>query len=196
MTQSAVVDSTYRIHAKDLQGLDLERRIINISYQGIEGMASVLHLEGVAKRLVLDQALSGQMMALTRSPIPEDWVGARIRLHASGEASDPTIVITGTDSSARHVRRLLAPIWDALADSNGQSIRCSGRACPNDLDGVSDRIDSLAGQTCSEAPFGRANTHHCGTRRRTIPPSLRSRAWWDLAYREGLVRWDTGRHSP
>ena len=110
MTQSAVVDSTYRIHAGDLQGLDLERRIINISYQGIEEMAPVLHLEGVAKRLVLDQALSGQMIALTRSPMPEDWVGARIRLHARGDASNPTIVITATDGSARSVRRLLAPI--------------------------------------------------------------------------------------
>jgi hypothetical protein len=97
MSISETVDAEYRIHPPDLPQEQSEWIVRNVSYQGLENIAPVLHLDGMVKRLVLDPAQSRQMMTLTRSSIPEEWIGARIRLGVTTVADDKTIAITGAD---------------------------------------------------------------------------------------------------
>lgn len=94
MSISAAVDEGYRIHLADLDGQEWEWVITNVSYQGVEEMSPVLHLQGLSKRFVLDAEQSRQMMALTRSPIPEEWIGATIRVAPKQTADNGSIAIT------------------------------------------------------------------------------------------------------
>jgi len=93
MSLSEIVDANYRIHVEDLQGREREWRISNVSFQGVEEMTPVLHFEGMTKRLVLDQELSLQMIELTRTAIPDEWMGAKIRIapNPAGEGSKMAI---------------------------------------------------------------------------------------------------------
>lgn len=97
MSISDIVDAEYRLHAADLNGHDMEWTVVNFSYQGLENLSPVLHLEGMAKRLVLDPRMSQQMMTLTHSSIPEDWIGATIHVSPSSREDNGTIQITGVD---------------------------------------------------------------------------------------------------
>lgn len=114
MSVSDAVETGYRIQPTDLRGQETVRLIVNVSYQGIEDMSPVLHLDGTTKRLALDQEQSRQMMILTQSSIPEDWVGARIRLIPKGAASGATVTIAMGDVASRPRRWALmtsVPKW-------------------------------------------------------------------------------------
>jgi hypothetical protein len=93
MSLSEIVDANYRIHVEDLHGQEREWRISNVSFQGVEEMTPVLHFEEMTKRLVLDQELSLQMIELARTAIPEEWLGAKIRIapNPSSEGSKMSI---------------------------------------------------------------------------------------------------------
>lgn len=97
MTASDIVDAKYRIHAADLQGQEREWVVANVSYQGLEDMSPVLHIEGSAKRLVLDSEQSRQMMQLTRTAMPDEWIGARIRVSPVQKPGSETIAIRSVD---------------------------------------------------------------------------------------------------
>jgi hypothetical protein len=101
MSISEIVDAEYRIHASDLHKKESEWIVSNVSYQGVEDLAPVLHLHGITKRLVLNPLQSRQMMALTRSSIPEEWIGARIRLEVTSVADTATIAITAAEMPTR-----------------------------------------------------------------------------------------------
>jgi hypothetical protein len=94
MSLSEVVDEQYRIGVEDLHGREREWIVANISYQGLEDMVPVLHFEGMTKRLVLDQEQSRQMVALTRTALPEEWIGAHIRVTPRRKADSDGIDIT------------------------------------------------------------------------------------------------------
>ncbi len=95
MSISDAVDEKYRIHTADL-GSRAQRLVIsNISYQGVEEMRPVLHFEGLTKRLVLTQQQSFDMIRLTRSSIPTDWIGETVILKPVRIASETTIEIHG-----------------------------------------------------------------------------------------------------
>lgn len=97
MAHSDVVETKYRIHADDLQGQPREWVIANISYQGLEEMAPVLHIQGLAKRFVLDPEQSRQMTSLTHTPMPDAWVGATIRVAPIAAKDEAAILITSAD---------------------------------------------------------------------------------------------------
>ena len=101
MSQSEVVEARYRIHAADLQGRQRKWVVSNISYQGVEDMAPVLHIEGMSKRFVLDPEQSRQMMSLTNTLMPDEWVGATIRVAPVAAADSDKIVITAADLPRR-----------------------------------------------------------------------------------------------
>lgn len=106
MSLSEVVDTQYRIHVADLRGQEWEWRVVNVSYQGVEKMAPVLHLDGLLKRFVLDAEQSRQMMSLTSSPMPEEWIGAKIRVAPAKLGDNGTIVITAVELSSHRSRWL------------------------------------------------------------------------------------------
>lgn len=80
MSLSDIVDERYRLHAADLDGLPIAAVISNVTYQGVEELSPVLHLEGFQKRLVLSKAQSQDLMRITGSAIFSDWIGQRIEL--------------------------------------------------------------------------------------------------------------------
>jgi hypothetical protein len=101
MAKSEIVDAKYRVHADDLNGQRHEWVIANVTYEGLEELSPVLHIEGLTKRFVLDQEQSHQMMSLTHSFIPDDWVGARIWVAPTVTAEDEKILITSADMPER-----------------------------------------------------------------------------------------------
>lgn len=89
MSFSDAIDDKYRIHAADLDSRTHRLVISNISYQGVEEMRPVLHFEGLTKRLVLTQQQSYDMIRLTHSSIPTEWIGETVLLepvHVGGDA--------------------------------------------------------------------------------------------------------------
>ncbi len=83
MSFSDAIDDKYRIHAADLDSRTHRLVISNISYQGVEEMRPVLHFEGLTKRLVLTQQQSFDMIRLTHSSIPTEWIGEAVILSPS-----------------------------------------------------------------------------------------------------------------
>ena len=121
MSISDIVDSEYRLHAADLNGQDMEWAVVNVSYQGLENMSPVLHLEGMTKRLVLDPTMSQQMMALTHSSIPEDWIGAIIHVSPPSEEYNGTIQIKGVDIAIGQGQSL----WSVVSQRRGYQLTVS-----------------------------------------------------------------------
>ena len=120
MSLSETVDEKYRISVDDLDGHARRLVIANVSYQGVEEMRPVLHFEGLTKRLVLTSNQSHDMIRLTHTAIPSDWIGETVNLRPEHSGDDRIIKIDSPLSrmgrfslaawtgDGRHVRKLLA----------------------------------------------------------------------------------------
>ncbi len=103
MSISETIDEKYRLHVDDLSGRDRQLIVSNVSYQGIEEMRPVLHFEGLTKRLVLTRDQGFEMVRLTHTPVPSDWIGQTVLLSPAPMGGEPAIVI---ESASRNTRRL------------------------------------------------------------------------------------------
>ena len=86
MSISPTVDENYRLRAADLEGLARQVEIANITYQGVEEMAPVMHFVGQSKRMVMSPEQVNEMLEITGTVLAPKWVGTRILLqpHESG----------------------------------------------------------------------------------------------------------------
>lgn len=112
MSLSETVDEKYRIGIDDLEGRARRLVIANVSYQGVEEMRPVLHFEGMNKRLVLSASQSTDMIRMTHTAIPSDWIGESVVLRPERSGSHHFIKI---DSPSARPRGFLleGPTWVA-----------------------------------------------------------------------------------
>ncbi|GIV79657.1 hypothetical protein FKZ61_022960 [Litorilinea aerophila] len=85
MSISAIVDTGYRLHPHDLGGRARTVTVVNVSFQGVETLAPVLHLAETPKRLVLTPDQIAVLITLSGSLVPSTWIGLTVELH-------PTVV--------------------------------------------------------------------------------------------------------
>ena len=78
MSISPLVDADYRLYAADLAGMARQVVIANVTYQGIEEMRPVLHIEGQTKRLVLSPEQVNQLIEITGTALLSRWIGIAI----------------------------------------------------------------------------------------------------------------------
>jgi hypothetical protein len=93
MSISDIVDERYRLHVADLEGRPTRAVIVNVTYQGVEELSPVLHLEGFAKRLVLSSTQSQELMRITGTAILSDWVGHQVELRPVAGGGEKRIAI-------------------------------------------------------------------------------------------------------
>src|SRR5215213_8561723 len=93
MSISPIVYENYRIQAADLQGLARQLVIANVTYQGVEAMAPVLHFEGLSKRLVLAPEQVNQLVEITGTTLFRQWKGRAIILQPRVTKAESTIFI-------------------------------------------------------------------------------------------------------
>jgi hypothetical protein len=93
MSISPIVDENYRIQAADLQGLARQVVIANVTYQGVEAMAPVLHFEGLSKRLVLAPEQVNQIVEITGTTLFRQWIGRAIILQPRITKTESAIFI-------------------------------------------------------------------------------------------------------
>lgn len=118
MSLSETIDEKYRISVADLGGRAQRLVIANVSYQGVEEMHPVLHFEGLTKRLVLTSSQCYDMIRLTHTAIPSDWIGETIILRPgrSGAPVGATLVVARSSVVARSLvgsrswARILRPL--------------------------------------------------------------------------------------
>jgi hypothetical protein len=80
MSISPIVDADYRLQPADLAGSARRVVISNVTYQGVEEMAPVLHFAGQTKRLVLSHEQVEQMLDITGTILYPRWIGVPILL--------------------------------------------------------------------------------------------------------------------
>ena len=109
MSLSETIDEKYRISVADLGGRAQRLVIANVSYQGVEEMHPVLHFEGLTKRLVLTSSQCYDMIRLTHTAIPSDWIGETIILRPgrSGAPVGATLVVARSSVVARPWTRII-----------------------------------------------------------------------------------------
>lgn len=99
MSISEVVDAEYRLHPADFAGRPQRLTIANVSYQGVEQLAPVLHFEGTTKRLVLSPDLIHRLVNLSGTPIFANWIGITIVLESSRVDGEDAIGIMAVENS-------------------------------------------------------------------------------------------------
>ena len=81
MSRSPVVDQQYRLQPYDLHGIAMRAVIQEVTFQGLEEVAPVLHFASEpAKHLVLDNELRRELIAIVQSSLCEDWIGQAVEL--------------------------------------------------------------------------------------------------------------------
>jgi hypothetical protein len=93
MSTSPIVDANYRLHPIDLQGIARQVVIANISFQGVENMAPVLHFVGQTKRLVLSADQVRQMIDITGTSLFPQWIGVTIILQPQASQGQASILL-------------------------------------------------------------------------------------------------------
>ncbi len=97
MSISQPVDEGYRLTPADLAGRPRRLRIANVTTQGLEGLAPVLHFDGLSKRMALTPTQSQQLIALTGSTLFNDWIGHTVILRPRRVAGGVQIAISAPD---------------------------------------------------------------------------------------------------
>jgi hypothetical protein len=101
MSISEIVDAEYRLHPGDFADGPQRMTIANVSYQGVEQLAPVLHLEGTTKRLVLSPDQVQRLVNLSGTPTFSDWIGMAVILTTAHVDGSDTIGIVAADSGPR-----------------------------------------------------------------------------------------------
>jgi hypothetical protein len=101
MSISPIVDANYRILPEDLEGIARHVIVANVTYQGVEEMAPVLHFAGQTKRLVLSAEQVGQMIEITGTTLFPQWVGVAIILQPHVAQNGSSILIKAVTAKMR-----------------------------------------------------------------------------------------------
>ncbi|MCB0061140.1 MAG: hypothetical protein KDE19_03460 [Caldilineaceae bacterium] len=81
MSISPIIDHRYRLQPHDLGRREPVVTIQNVSQQGLETVAPLLHLrEFPEKRLLLEPVQCQELAQITGTSLPEAWIGEQIRL--------------------------------------------------------------------------------------------------------------------
>ena len=99
MSISEIVDQEYRLQPADVAGRPRRLVIANVSYQGVEQLAPVLHFEGMTKRLVLSADSVRDLVNLPGTPIFSNWIGITVVLETSRVDGVDTIGIVAAENS-------------------------------------------------------------------------------------------------
>ena len=95
MSRVEIFDELYHLQPDDLGNQARDVTISNVSRLGLEDMQTVLHFQGVRKRLVLAPEQYRQLIQATQSAHPAEWNHAQITLYVRKDAQDiPRIVIS------------------------------------------------------------------------------------------------------
>jgi hypothetical protein len=106
MSRVEIVDENYRLQVNDLFGEVREVAISNVSYQGLEELTPVLHFHGGHKRMVLSAIQVRDLIILTGTPLPEQWIGYRLFLTPLTIGDEQQIAIRAATK-----RPLLSRLW-------------------------------------------------------------------------------------
>lgn len=99
MSISEIVDAEYRLQPADVAGRPCRLVITNVSYQGVEQLAPVLHFEGMTKRLVLSADCVRDLVNLSGTPIFSNWIGITVVLESSRVDGVESIGIVAAENS-------------------------------------------------------------------------------------------------
>ncbi len=102
---SPIVDTAYRIQLDDLAGATRQVEIANVTFQGVEALAPVLHFQGQTKRLVMTPEQVAQMVEITGTVLMARWIGTKILLHPHTQGDEQRIEIRAV--TARHRGRAM-----------------------------------------------------------------------------------------
>lgn len=120
MARVTVVEQRYRLQPSDLGGAPQRVQITEVSFQGLEELAPVLHFAGGAiKHLVLDARLRRELFELTGSSLCSDWVGQTIELQPTWADGEPMLRIRAPSTPK--------PLMEQTARLRSR-IRLNGRA--------------------------------------------------------------------
>ena len=101
MSISPKVDANYRLQPADLQGIARQVVIANVTFQGVEKLSPVLHIEGQSKRLLLSSEQVTQMVEITGTSIFPQWIGVPVILQPKKSQGQTTILIKAVTSRQR-----------------------------------------------------------------------------------------------
>lgn len=104
MSFSSTVDYRYRLVASDLGGRTRTVMVTRVSYQGVENLQPMLHLESIAKPLALDATQRLVVSQIARSTAVSDWVGLMMDLHPMEDGRGSWIEITPVGSRRQKAR--------------------------------------------------------------------------------------------
>ena len=99
MSRSHRIDDEYRLRPADLTERPWRTIVANVTVQGVEATQPVLHLAGVTKRLVLDEAQCRALIDITGSASLRDWIGTPIELRVATVGGQRVIAIRGPDEA-------------------------------------------------------------------------------------------------
>ncbi|NJN82874.1 MAG: hypothetical protein HC802_11745 [Caldilineaceae bacterium] len=102
MSRAQIVDEKYRLQEGDLERRPQRVVIANISFQGLEELHAVLHLQGATKRMVLSPAHCQELIRITGSVEWADWVGQTIELIPPRREEPTQITIREIDTEDSH----------------------------------------------------------------------------------------------
>lgn len=89
MSTAPVIDIRYRLRPEHIGRSGVYVTIQNVSWQGVEQLAPLLHLrEFPTKRLLLDSAQQQALIHITGSSEPQAWVGQVLLLQIGATAPD------------------------------------------------------------------------------------------------------------
>ncbi len=95
---SPIVDAKYRIQPADLEGVARQVVIANVTYQGVEEIAPVLHFVGQTRRLVLSPDQVEQMINIARTAHFPLWIGISIILQPHKTKNESVILLKAVNS--------------------------------------------------------------------------------------------------
>lgn len=101
MSTSPIIDANYRLHPTDLAGAARQVVIANVTFQGVEAMAPVLHFVGQTKRLVLTPEQVRQMIDITGTSLFPQWYGVAVILHPKTSKKQGTIELKAVTAHPR-----------------------------------------------------------------------------------------------
>jgi len=113
MSLSEIVDAEYRLQPADLPVRPSRVVIANVTYQGVEQLAPVLHFEGMTKRLVLSPDLVQRVVNLTGTPIFSRWIGITLILEVSRIDGAHMINIVAAENSPYAANAVVDDMDDA-----------------------------------------------------------------------------------
>lgn len=110
MSLSSTIDDRYRLKPHDLGRQERVVTIQNVSRQGLEQLAPVLHLHEYAeKRLLLEPVNCRELIAITGTANQAEWIGHQILLAAQSDRDQLRIHLFSPQTPSSTSRHRGAP---------------------------------------------------------------------------------------